>query len=313
MFERVARNLAAEPSELGADHSEPITHDAVERREHRQFWLVPRGEAVPAVAAGGEANTGRGQDVNVDDVVGGASVAQRPRATGIVAKAAADSGSGMRRWVWAESQPVFGRCRRDAVEDRARLHARRAGIRVDSENPMEMPGEVDHEAGADRVAGYRRSGAAAGDGNAETAAYREDRLDLVGMAREEDRAWDDPVVRGVGGVFRPPAGGYVDVASAGPSQLRREVGGRDGGHPVIVSNQRPAVVRRVVRRQPAKYSGGAVAPPTGKSSHPTPITVGAWWSCRLTAPWTGMPWSGRAAGWPVPRAGCPPRRRRRRP
>ena len=239
VFERVARNLAAEPPELGADHSEPITYDPVERREHRQFGLVPRREAVPAIAAGGEADAGRGQDVEVDDVVGGAAVAQRPRATGIVAKAAADGGSGVGRRVWAESQPVLGRCRRDGVEDRARLHARRAGIRIDSKNPMEMAGEVDHDTGADRVAGYRRSGAATGDSNTETAADREDRLDLVAMAREDDRAGDDPVVGGVGGVFRPTAGGYVDVASAGPSQLRREVRGRDGDHPVIVSNQRP--------------------------------------------------------------------------
>ena len=43
VFERVARNLPAEPSELGADHPEPITHQAVERREHRHFGCSPAG------------------------------------------------------------------------------------------------------------------------------------------------------------------------------------------------------------------------------------------------------------------------------
>src|SRR6476620_11254414 len=294
VLERVARNLAAEPPELGTDHSEPVTHDVVERADHRHFGLVPGREAVPAIAADGEADAGRGQDVEVDDVVGGAAVAQGPRATGIVAEAAADGGSGVGRRVWAESKPVLGPCRRDRVEDRARLHAGRAGIRIDSKNPVEMAGKVDHDTGADRVARYRRSGAATRNSNTETAADREDRLDLVAMAREDDRAGDDPVVGGVGGVFRPTAGGYVDVASACPSQLRRELRGRDGAHQVIVSNHPVAVVRRVA------------------SSHPTPITATGS-RARVRAPWTGMLWSARAAGWRSSREDCPPRRRRRRP
>src|SRR6476620_195980 len=280
VLERVARNLAAEPPELGTDHSEPVTHDVVERADHRHLGLVPGREAVPAIAAGGEADAGRGQDVEVHDVVSGTAVAQGPGATDIVAEAAADGGSGLGRRLWPESQPVLGPCPRDGVEDRARLHAGRAGIRIDSKNPVEMAGKVDHDAGADRVAGYRRSGAATRNSNTETAADRDDRLDLVSMARKDDRAGDDPVVGGVGGVFRPTAGGYVDVASACPRQLRRELRGRDGYHPVIVSNHPVAVVRRVA------------------SSHPTPITASR---ARVKAPWTGMLWSARDGDWPISR------------
>ena len=174
------------------------------------------------------------------------------------------------------------------------------------------------------------------------------------MAREDDRAGDDPVVRGVGGVFRPPAGGYVDVASAGPTQLRRELGGRDGSHPVIVSNYasrgraagRSASAGEVLRRsdgvegrvprRPARRpdrtrfpdAEARQMPPAGatRSDARHPARSRSTDRCptdadyrrrlvglRLRAPWTGMPWSARAAGWRSSRADCPPRRRRRCP
>ncbi len=234
VLERVARDLPGEPPELGPDQAETIADQAVQSREHGHFGLSAPREAVPAVAAGGETHAGHGQQVGVDDIVGRPPVGQRARAARVVAQAAPDGGSRVGRGIRAESQPVFGRSGRHRVEDRPRFHAGRSSLRVDGEYPVEVPREVDHDTGSDRVASDRRPGAAAGHWHPETAAHREDGLDLVPVAREDDRARDDPVVRGVGGVFGPPPSGRVDVADARPMQLRGELGGRDGSHPDIL-------------------------------------------------------------------------------
>ena len=79
-----------------------------------------------------------------------------------------------------------GRGRGDVVEDRAGLDDRGPRLGVDREHPVQVPGEVEHEPGADRVAGDRRPAAAAVSGTPARRAHLERRGHLVDVPREGD-------------------------------------------------------------------------------------------------------------------------------
>src|SRR5699024_3930110 len=103
-----------------------------------------------------------GDQIQGDDVVGGASVSQRAGAAGVVAEHAAEGAAAVRRGVRTEPQPVRGGGGPQIVEDHSGLHDRGAQFGIDVPNLVEVPGEVDHDAGTDGVAGDRGSGTASG-------------------------------------------------------------------------------------------------------------------------------------------------------
>ena len=105
-----------------------------------------RASARPAVSR----CRGRHQ-VEGDDVVSRPAVAQRPRAAGVVADHPADGAPGLGGRVGTEAQAVGGGGGGDVVEDRAGLDHGGAGVGVQLEHAVEVPGEVQDHASADRV------------------------------------------------------------------------------------------------------------------------------------------------------------------
>ena len=236
VLQGVAGHLPGEPAELGADHAEVRRDQGVERGTDRPGG----GQAVTAQAPRREPLPRGGQQVQAHHVVGRAAVPQGPRAAGVVANRAADARPRVRGRVRAEPQPVPSRGRGDVVQDRAGLDDRGARLGVHREHPVQVPGEVEHDAGADRVARGRGAAAAAGDRHAEPRWRRPARR---------------PPPRRASG--RPPR-------SARPGSSTRRWSTRPGAGP---SRQPRSARRRAVRRP-----GHVAARPT--PSRPRRV----WWS-----------------------------------
>jgi hypothetical protein len=211
VLHRIARDLAREPAELGPDHSEIGLHQGGQPGAHRVGQLVQ--------PAGLQAATVGQQQRQRLDVVGGASVGQRVRAAGIVADHAADRAARVGGGIRTEPQPV--RCRRQLQigQDQAGLDGRGAGLRVERDQPIEVPGEVQHDAGTDGVSGAGRSGTAGGQRRTGAAGDPQGQRDLVGVPGKDHHLGHHPVVRGVGGVLGPPPGAGIHLGNARPAKL----------------------------------------------------------------------------------------------
>ena len=198
------------------------------------------GQAITVQAPRREPLPRGGQQVQAHHVVGRAAVPQGPRAAGVVANRAADARPRVRGRVRAEPQPVPSRGRRDVVQDRAGLDDRGARLGVYREHPVQVPGEVEHDAGADRVARGRGAAAPAGDRHSGPPGDVQRGGRLLDVPREDHHARHDPVVRRVGGVLGPPPGRVVNLAQPGRVQCggqvtwrhgqRRHAPGACGGH-----------------------------------------------------------------------------------
>ena len=244
VLQGVAGHLPGEPAELGADHAEVRRDQGVERGPDRPGG----GQAVTVQAPRCEPIPGGGQQVQAHDVVGGAAVPQGARAAGVVADRAADARPRMRGRVRTEPQPVPGRGRGDVVQDRAGLDDRGARLGVDREHPVQVPGEVEHDAGADRVARGGGAAAPAGDRHADLGGDVQRGGRLLDVPGEDDHARHDAVVRRVGGVLGPPPGRVVNLAQPGVAQRRGQVMRRHGrrrhalrtccGHARMLSRER---------------------------------------------------------------------------
>ena len=224
VLQGVAGHLPGEPAELGADQAEVRPDQGIQRGTGHGGG----GQAVPVQAPGREPLPRGGQHVQAHHVVGGAAVSQGPRAAGVVADRAADGRPRVRGGVRAEPEPVTGRGRGDVVQDRAGLDDRGARLRVHREDPVHVPGEVQHDAGADGVARDGGAAAAAGERHPGPPGDVQRGGRLVGVPREGHHARQDAVVRRVGGVLGPAPGRVVHLGQPGTAQLGGQVAGRHG-------------------------------------------------------------------------------------
>ena len=92
-------------------------------------------------------------DLQCQDVVTRASVAQRPRAAGIVADHPADRAAGVGGRVRAEAQTMWFGLFLQVGVDTSGLHPGRLLVRVKVEDRIHMEREVEDDAAADGVAG----------------------------------------------------------------------------------------------------------------------------------------------------------------
>ena len=118
VLEGVAGHLAPEPAELGADRAEVGVDDAAQPGEQD---VGVRGVGPARSRPQPQPGARAGHDVEADDVVRGAAVAERPGPAGVVADHPADGAPVVRARVGAEPQPV-----RPAPAPAARPGRRRA-------------------------------------------------------------------------------------------------------------------------------------------------------------------------------------------
>ena len=135
-------------------------------------------------------------------VVDGLAVEHRARAAGVVGHHAADGGAAGRRHIRGEAQVERPQRGVQLVEHHARLHARPLLVGVDLENPVQVLRGVEHQAGANGLAGLRGAAAARRDGHAVAGRDVHRLRDRFGRARNDDAERLDLVDAGVGRVQR---------------------------------------------------------------------------------------------------------------
>ncbi len=217
VLQAVARHLAAEAAELGPDGPQIRPHDRLEGGEAGEGGDVLGAVQQHPLAAAG-------QDVERDDVVGGAPVAQRARPAGVVADHPADGAAVVGRGVGPEAQPVRGGGHLEGGLDDAGLHRGRPGLRVERGDGVEVAGGVEHQPRPDGVAGTGGPRATGGDRHAHGPGRVKHGHRLLDRARVGHGLGDHPVQRCVGGVERPgELGGVQDVRDAATPQLSPEV------------------------------------------------------------------------------------------
>ena len=204
----VTGHLARDAAELDADRGEVVGSELA------QFALEMFGAGAgrPIVGIGGANPRARrgetkpvgGDQAQLDDVIGGAAVAHRVVAAGVVADGAAEACPGLARRVGREREARVGRLvdrGADVGEHGAGLRRGGAGGLVDGQHAIHVAREVEDEARTDRVAGHGGAPAAGCRRDAEPVAHGESGGDLVLGAREEHGHRHDAVVRGVEGVL----------------------------------------------------------------------------------------------------------------
>ena len=111
----------------------------------------------------------------------------------------------------------------EPVEHEAGLDPDRALLRVQLEHAVQILGEIDHQAGADRLAGLRGAAAARHDRHARLARDPERRLDVGVGPGEHDADRLDLVDRGVGAVAAAIEGLEPDLALERAGEPRRQL------------------------------------------------------------------------------------------
>ena len=195
-LERISRHLPREPAEFGAEDGEVVLHDAAQCGDGLE--LADRLKLADAPCR--EHGTCAGHALQRLHVVGGASVGEGARSAGVVADHPADRAARARRRVGAEAQAEgLSRGLQRRLHD-SRLDHRRTRLRIDRDDPVEVPAQVQHDPLTDRVAGHRRAATASDHRHAGRAGRGHRCRDLRGVAREGHHERVDAVERGVGGV-----------------------------------------------------------------------------------------------------------------
>ncbi len=109
------------------------------------------------------------------------------------------------------------------VEHEAGLDPDRALLRVQIEHAVQVLGEIDHQPGADRLAGLRGAAAACHDRHARRARNPERRLDVGVGPGDHDADRLDLVDRGVSAVAAPIEGLEPDLALERVGEPGREL------------------------------------------------------------------------------------------
>src|SRR5262249_53378339 len=102
-------------------------------------------------------------DVELEDVIDGFAVQDRPGAARIVRDHAAEGGATRRGDVWREAKPVDLELRVQLVEDDARLDPGRQVADADVDDAVEILGGIELYSRANRLAGLRRAAASRRD------------------------------------------------------------------------------------------------------------------------------------------------------
>ena len=207
VLQRVGRRLAAEATELRADDGQVLRGQLAQARN-----------GVEALA-GCELSTHAVDDVHLHRDVDGAAVGDGVRTARVVADHSRDRRAALRRRVRSEPQAVRAAGLLQLAHEDARFDPRGLRGRIDLQHPVEVAGEVDDEAGADRVARLRGTAAARGDRHLVAAGHVEEGHDVLGRLGEGNDLRDDAVVRGVHRVFGPAAVGCVDGAFDAASEV----------------------------------------------------------------------------------------------
>ena len=300
VLERVAGDLTAEAAQLRPDRGKSGPGHFVQRGQFSRTARI----GLAAGLAEAEPLSGGGQHVESKHIVRGPPVTQRPRAARVIADHPADRAPGVAGRVGPEPEAEPGNCALQPGVDHTWLNGRRAGLGIHAEHPVQVPAEVQHNAGPDRVAGDRRPGAAAGNRGTERAAQLECGSHFIGVARAHDSRRDDAVggrVRGVGG---PVQGAPADIADTSPADGRHQL---SGGHAGAGPPARPArllgapgSVTAIRTREDAEAAGSRRAGGAGaRCGQPPAARCGQPPAARCSQP------SARWAGDHLPAAGRP--------
>ncbi|MGX1222642.1 hypothetical protein RKD42_003901 [Streptomyces ambofaciens] len=211
--QRVTGDTAREVGEAGAQAGQVAVHE-VAQALRRPGPLLPEPQPPPP----------RGQHAQLAHAVRRRAPGHRVGAAGVVADHAAERAAAVGGGVGAEAQAVRGGGVLETVEDQARLDDGRTRLGIESDQPVHVPGEVQHHAGARRLPGDRRPAAPRHHRYAELPAHLQYRGHVVGVPRRHDTERDPPVVRGVHGGQRPGGGVEPDLAADGPAQCCLQIG-----------------------------------------------------------------------------------------
>ena len=210
-----------------------------------------RGGGQVGGAADGHARPVGQQDVELADVVDGLAPRDRVRPARVVGDHPAERAAVVRRGIGPERQAVRARGVAQVVEHDPGLHARRAGLRVDLEHPVEVAREVDDEGLVDRLPADARARPAGQQRHLVLAGDVDGRLDVVEVDRLHHADRDVAVVRPVGRPHRPARGVEPHPPAHDRAQLLGEqgIGGRAthrGHRGPVCSELRPSAspVRR---------------------------------------------------------------------
>ena len=207
MLQGVPGDLSREGAELGADHPEFGLDQLVQAGD--LLHPVRRADR-PADAV---------DDGQRPDVVRGAAVGDGVRAAGVVADHSADRRSVLRRRVRTEPETERGDRRLEGGQDGPGFNQCGAARGVHLQHLVEVPREVDHDAGPDGVTRDRRSAAPARHRDPGLPAHREDGQHIVGIDRLDDNRWQHAIVAGVGGVLGSPSESVGNLPAHRTAQL----------------------------------------------------------------------------------------------
>ena len=225
VLQGVAGHLPGEPAELGADHAQ-VRRDqrcpARRRSSRRRPGRHGPGAAPRAAPPRRSARPGSPRCRPCGRTAGPATPqALLPIEPPMLARACVD-GSGPKRRPCPAAAAVMS----SRIAPGSTTAVRASGST--ERHPVQVPGKVQHDAGADRVARDRGTAAAAGDRHAEPGGDVQRGGRLLGVPREDHHARHDAVVRRVGGVLGPAPGRVVDLAQPGAAQRGGQVTWRHG-------------------------------------------------------------------------------------
>ena len=155
----------------------------------------------------------------LEHVIDGLAVQHRAGAARVVGHHPAHRGAARRRHVRSEAQLMLAQHRVQVVEHHAGFDPRPSLVRVDLDHPVQILRGVEHEAGADRLAGLRGAAAPRRERDAMSGGDRNGANHRLGGLGNDDAQRLDLVDAGVGGVKRARNLVEADLAVDGGFEL----------------------------------------------------------------------------------------------
>ena len=137
------------------------------------------------------------------DVIDGLAVEHRPRAARVVGHHPANGGAAGRRHIRGEAEVEWPQLRVQLIQHHARLDPGPSLVGVDLENPVQVLRGIEHQAGANRLAGLRRAAAAWRDRDAVAGGHVDGLNDPFGRTGNDHAQRLNLVDAGVGRVEGP--------------------------------------------------------------------------------------------------------------
>ena len=173
----------------------------------------------------------RQHHVLLEDVIDRLAVDDRARAARVVGHHPADRGAAGGGEIRCESQSERSQVGVEIVEHDAGLDARPAFVGVDLEDAIQVLRRVEHQAGADRLAGLRRAAAARRDRRAVLRRQFHHARHVLGRAWHDHADRLDLVDAGVGRVQRARDAIESDLAVNGVVEGALQRHGHEGSYP----------------------------------------------------------------------------------